>query len=148
MAALLRVTAEPIDPRALEALVRGDDCGAVATFIGVVRDCSDDGRSVTRLSYEAYETMAREEFARIAGEAKARFGTCTIAVAHRVGDLRVGDVAVVVAVASRHRDVAFDACRYTIDALKQRAPIWKKEHYADGGSDWRENRCAEQAGAS
>jgi molybdopterin synthase catalytic subunit len=129
----------PIDRQALEALVRADTDGALVTFCGIVRERADDGRAVTGLSYEAHAQMAEAEFAVIADEARERFGDCNAAIHHRVGDLGVGDVAVIVAVASVHRTVAFDACRYIIDALKSRAAIWKRERYTDGTGEWREN---------
>lgn len=139
---MFQVIALPIDVASLEGRVLTDACGAVVTFCGVVRQRSDDDRPVTGLSYEAHEAMAVAEFERIAAEARARFGECNIAVVHRTGDLRIGEVAVAVAVASAHRGAAFDACEYVIDELKQRAPIWKKEHYADGGdSVWKQNAC-------
>lgn len=138
---MFAVVREPIAMAALAQRVRTDACGAVVTFAGVVRERSDDERPVNGLSYEAHETMAVAEFERIAGEARERFGPCEIAVVHRVGDLRIGEVAVAVAVASAHRGQAFDACEYVIDELKARAPIWKKEHYTDGGSEWIENEC-------
>lgn len=139
---MFRVTSDPIDVAALERSVRTDRCGGVVTFAGVVRERSDDDRPVTGLSYEAHAEMAVVEFERIAGEARARFGACEIAVVHRTGDLRVGEVAVAVVVASPHRGTAFDACEYVIDELKARAPIWKKEHYAGGGdSEWKQNAC-------
>ncbi len=130
-----------IDMIGLARLVQTDACGAVATFAGVVRERSDDDKPVTGLSYEAHSAMAVAEFERIAAEACERFGPCEIAVQHRVGDLRIGEIAVGVAVASPHRSEAFDACEYVIDELKRRAPIWKKEHYADGSGEWKENSC-------
>ena len=133
------VTTDPIDVADVARSVRTDACGAVVTFAGVVRDLSDDERPVTGLSYEAHDVMAVAEFERIAGEARERFGPCTIAIVHRTGDLSVGEVSVAVAVAAPHRSAAFDACEYAIDELKRRAPIWKKEHYRDGGAQWREN---------
>lgn len=139
---MFRITREAIDVASLERSVRTEACGGIVTFTGVVRERSDDDRPVTGLSYEAHEEMAAREFALIAGEARERFGACEIAVVHRTGDLRIGDVAVAVVVASPHRGTAFDACEYVIDELKARAPIWKKEHYADGGdSVWRQNEC-------
>lgn len=139
---MYEMTAQPIDVAALQRRVRSDACGGVVTFAGVVRERSDDGRPVTGLSYEAHDAMARAEFARIADEARERFGACEIAVAHRTGELRIGDVAVAVVAASPHRGTAFDVCEYVIDELKRRAPIWKKEHYADGGdSVWKQNDC-------
>lgn len=142
---MFAVVTSPIDMSALADRVRSDACGAVVTFAGVVRERSDDGLPVTGLSYEAHEPMAVAEFERIAQEARDRFGPCEIAVLHRVGDLRIGEIAVGVAVASPHRAQAFDACEYTIDELKSRAPIWKKEHYADGSGEWKENACRTDA---
>lgn len=136
---MFAIVRETIDVAALARHVRSDDCGAVVTFSGVVREMSDDGRPVTGLSYEAHGEMARAEFERIAAEARERFGTCELAIVHRTGDLRVGDVSVAVAVAAPHRSAAFDACQYAIDELKRRAPIWKKEHYSGGDSAWRTN---------
>lgn len=108
------------------------------TFLGVVRERADDGRAVTGLSYEAHEAMALAELERIGSEARDRFGA-RLAIAHRTGDLAVGEIAVAVAAAAEHRAQAFDACRYAIDELKRRAPIWKSERYADGSRDWVEN---------
>jgi molybdopterin synthase catalytic subunit len=139
---MLAIVREPIDVASIARSVRTDACGAVITFAGVVRAMSDDERVVTGLSYEAHEAMAITEFEKIAGEARERFGPCEIAIAHRTGDLQVGEVSVAVAVAAPHRGVAFDACEYAIDELKRRAPIWKKEHYARGGSEWRTNSDA------
>ena len=138
-----RIAAEPIDVAALEASVRDETRGGTVTFLGIVRRQADDGRAVTGLSYEAFEPMAVAEFAAIAAEAAQRFDGARVAIAHRVGDLQIGDVAVVVAAAAVHRAEAFDACEYAIDELKRRAPIWKKEHYADGGAQWRDNACRE-----
>jgi len=139
------VTAEPLDVAAIEALVRDAALGGAVTFAGIVRERADDGRAVTGLSYEAHAAMATAAFATIAEEAQARFGPCGIAIHHRTGDLRIGEIAVVVAVASIHRAVAFDACRYAIDELKRRAPVFKRENYADGTGEWRENRCEDGA---
>lgn len=138
---MFAIVEKSIDMAALEQRVRSDACGAVVTFAGIVRELADDGRPVTGLSYEAHPEMAPVEFERIAAEARERFGPCEIAVLHRVGELRVGEIAVGVAVASAHRAEAFDACEYVIDELKARAPIWKKEHYTDGTGDWKENAC-------
>lgn len=142
---MFAVVRTPVDPNALAQRVRTDACGAVVTFAGVVRERSDDERAVSGLSYEAHESMAAAEFEAIANEARERFGPCEIAVLHRTGDLRVGEVAVAVAVASAHRGQAFDACEYVIDQLKARAPIWKKEQYLDGASEWIANDCTSAA---
>ena len=108
---------------------------------GVVRDHAHDGRAVTGLSYEAHEAMALGEFAVIASEVGERYPGVRLGIVHRIGDLRIGEIAVAVCAASPHRAQAFDACRYAIDELKARALIWKKEHYTDGTGDWVANEC-------
>jgi molybdopterin synthase catalytic subunit len=133
---VFRIAGDPIDPKKLEALVRRGD-GGVVTFLGVVREDADDGRSVSGLWYEAHEAMALQEFERIAEEARDRFGDVRLAIVHRIGELRVGEISVAVLAAAPHRAAAFDACRYAIDELKRRAPIWKKERYADGAAQWK-----------
>jgi molybdopterin synthase catalytic subunit len=138
---MFAIVESAIDISALAQIVRTDACGAIVTFAGIVRERSDDDKPVTGLSYEAHAAMAVMEFERIAAEARERFGPCEIAVQHRTGELRVGEIAVGVAVASPHRGEAFDACEYVIDELKRRAPIWKKEHYVDGSGHWKENAC-------
>jgi molybdopterin synthase catalytic subunit len=135
----IELIALPIDLSSLVERVRTDACGAVATFLGVVRE-QHDGRSVRGLSYEAYPAMALEEMRAIAQEAQARFGPCEIAIVHRTGDLRIGEASVAVAVGAPHRGLAFDACEYAIDELKRRVEIWKKEHYVDGDAAWVDNR--------
>jgi len=135
------ISAQALDAAAIEALVRDDARGGMVTFAGIVRAQADDGRAVCGLSYEAQAEMAVAEFEAIAREANERFGDCAIAIHHRAGDLAIGEIAVVVAVASAHRAAAFDACRFAIDALKERAPIWKRERYVDGTAEWRENAC-------
>lgn len=119
-----------LDLAALIARVQAPDRGAVTSFLGVVRD-HQGGRPVARLEYSAYPSMAEAECARIVAEAHARW-PARVALAHRVGALEIGDAAVVVAAAAAHRDEAFAACRYVIEEVKQRVPIWKKEFYADG----------------
>ncbi|MDE2573480.1 MAG: molybdenum cofactor biosynthesis protein MoaE [bacterium] len=131
----------PLDAAALSASVRGDACGAVVTMLGVVRETSDDGRAVSGMEYEAFESMALRELQAIAEEAAARWPECNVAIAHRLGALTIGEASVAVAVGSPHRGEAFDACEYCIDELKARVEIWKREHYADGGDPrWLENR--------
>jgi rhodanese-related sulfurtransferase len=101
---------------------------------------------VLRLEYEAYEALGVKEGERIVAEALERFGVRRIACVHRVGDLDIGELAVWVGVSAAHRDEAFDACRYVIDEVKQRLPIWKKEHYPEGDSGWVNcERCAQPA---
>ena len=112
------------------------DCGAVVLFSGTVRDYADGRSDVTSLEYEAYEDAVIPSFKKIADETRARFPEARrIAILHRTGLLALGESSVVVAVSSGHRPVAFDAARFAIDALKESAPIWKKENWS-GGSDW------------
>lgn len=124
----------PVALDALVARVIAPDCGAIATFVGLVRN-HHQGRAVERLEYSAYRPMAESECAAIVAEAVERWPV-RVAVSHRVGTLLIGEVAVAVAVASAHREAAFDGCRYVIEELKRRVPIWKKEHFSDGTVDW------------
>jgi molybdopterin synthase catalytic subunit len=128
------LTRTPLDLASLVASVSAPDRGGVAAFLGMVRN-HHGGREVLRLEYSAYEPMAEAEAARIIGEAESRWPV-KVALAHRIGDLAIGDAAVAVAAAGAHRAEAFDACRYVIEELKVRVPIWKKEHYADGSLVW------------
>jgi molybdopterin synthase catalytic subunit len=128
------VTAEPIDLAPLIAAVQAPERGGVASFLGLVRN-HHGGRAVLRLEYSAYAPMAEAECARIVAEAEGRWQVA-LALRHRVGSLAVGDVAVAVATASAHRDEAFAACRYVIEEVKRRVPIWKREYYADGTELW------------
>lgn len=133
---MFRIVNEPIEPRSLESAIRSGD-GGVVTFLGIVRDLDDDGKLVSALDYEAFETMALREFEIIASEARDRFGDVRLAIVHRVGEVRAGEISVAVLAAAGHRGDAFDACRYAIDELKSRAAIWKRERYADGSARWR-----------
>lgn len=109
--------------------------GAVVTFAGIVRDASG-GRRVTRLDYEVYSEMAEIQMRRIAEEALGRWDLGSVVILHRVGELAVGEISVIIAVAAPHRSEAFDACEFLIDTLKQTVPIWKKEYFEDGTSAW------------
>ena len=134
--------AEPLDTAALQREMRDVTCGGFAAFEGWVRN-HNEGHAVTRLEYEAFEALANKEGERIVAEAVARFGVLRAACVHRVGSLAIGDLAVWVGVSSRHRAEAFAACRYIIDEVKHRVPIWKKEHYENGDSGWVNcERCA------
>ena len=126
-----RISEGPLDPEAVAALVAGPDCGGLVTFSGAVRDHAR-GRRVRHLEYEAYPGMAEAEMERICAEAAERWPGARVAIAHRVGRLAIGELAVVVCAAAPHRDAAFAAARYAIDALKERVPIWKKEVATDG----------------
>jgi len=131
---MLHLTRQPIDVGRLLAAVAGSERGGTACFIGTVRD-HQDGRSVVRLEYSAYEPMAEQECAAIVAEAVARWPV-RVALEHRLGELAIGDAAVVVIASSAHRAPAFEACRYVIEEAKRRVPVWKKEHFADGVIEW------------
>ena len=125
----------PIDVGAIIDEVRNAHTGAVATFLGTVRD-SSESRTVTGLEYSAYTGMATREMEAIVREAIALAPGVEIVAVHRVGNLAVGDVCVMIAAAHAHRGPAFDACRYVIEEIKKRVPIWKRERYADGSAEW------------
>lgn len=120
---------------ALPCLEAPPGAGAVVAFWGRVRN-HNEGRAVTGLEYSAYERLAAKEGQRIVAEALGRFGLEAARAAHRIGQLRVGDAAVVVEVASGHRGEGFEACRWVIDQIKNRLPIWKREHYQEGDWEW------------
>jgi molybdopterin synthase catalytic subunit len=128
---LRTVVRDPIDLAALAGPDSGD--GALCVFTGVVRN-HNDGKSVLHLEYEGYEEMVASIFEEIAQEAKTRFGVTRVSIVHRLGRMEIGETSVAVAVSSPHRKEAFEACRFAIDTLKHKAPIWKKEFYADGSS--------------
>jgi molybdopterin synthase catalytic subunit len=125
---------QPLDVRTVAHQVVSADRGGVVTFLGAVRN-HHAGRAVLRLEYSAYGPMADAEIGRILEEAGARW-PAKVAAEHRVGTLEVGEVAVIVVAAAAHRDAAFDACRYVIEEMKRRVPIWKREHYVDGTAGW------------
>ena len=129
------LSAEPIHPAALARPLADSSAGALVTFEGWVRD-SNAGRAVQRLDYQAYAPLARSEGDRILAEARQRFAIVDVRCVHRIGSLAIGELAVWVGVSAGHRGAAFDACRYVIDEVKRRVPIWKNEHYADGESGW------------
>jgi MoaE-MoaD fusion protein len=128
-----RVVEEPLDPRETEALVAHGGAGAIVTFIGTVRD-HGRGKPVVRLDYEAYAPAAEKMLARIGDEIGERWGIDAVAIFHRTGSLAIGEVSVVISVASAHRDAAYDASRYAIERIKEIVPIWKRELYADGAA--------------
>jgi molybdopterin synthase catalytic subunit len=137
MAAIIKVTSEPLDSAAirllLEAITRSSD-GGIVTFEGVVRD-NAHGRPVRYLEYDAYPEMAEQEMASIAAEVERRWSTDHVVMAHRVGRLEIGECSVVIIVACAHRAEAFEACRYAIDTLQTTVPIFKKEVW-DDGEEW------------
>ena len=134
----VQLTSEPLVLDTLIAKVTGPTRGGLATFTGLVRNSFEE-RPVTHLRYEAYEPMALRELSALCDDIEARWPGCAIAISHRLGHLDIGDAAVQVVVAAPHRAAAFEACRFGIDELKERVPIFKKEHYLDG-STWKDNQ--------
>jgi molybdopterin synthase catalytic subunit len=132
---MVRVTTAALSLDEAHAAVKRPDCGAVAFFLGVVRD-HHEGKKVASISYSAFAEMAEKDFARIAAEAKSRWPVGEIYVAHRTGKLEVGDASVLIAVSSPHRAESFDACRFVIEELKKSSPVWKEEFYEAGGKAW------------
>jgi molybdopterin/thiamine biosynthesis adenylyltransferase/molybdopterin synthase catalytic subunit/rhodanese-related sulfurtransferase len=140
--AAFRFSRTPIEVETLRAGLADPACGGYTSFEGLVRN-HNEGMSVRHLEYEAFEPLAIKEGERIIAEAIERFGIEHAACVHRIGDLAIGEMAVWVGAAARHRDEAFRACRYIIDEVKHRVPIWKKEHYENGDSGWVNcERCA------
>ena len=125
----------PIDVPALQAALRDDRAGACASFEGWVRD-HNDGRAVDGLRYEAYAELAEREGRAVLEEAVHRFDIVSARCVHRIGELAIGDLAVWVGASAAHRDAAFDACRWIIDEVKARVPIWKHERYREGDAGW------------
>ncbi|MEM7395152.1 MAG: molybdenum cofactor biosynthesis protein MoaE [Verrucomicrobiota bacterium] len=129
------ISDQPIPVDELSARLSDAAAGALVTFEGRVRDNNLD-RAVTRLEYEAAEELAVNEFEKIARENFEQFDIIRVGCVHRIGGLAIGDIAVWAGVIAGHRGPAFEACRYVIDTLKDRLPIWKKEHYPEGDSGW------------
>ncbi len=130
-----RIESQALTPEAWRDELLSPACGAYASFEGWVRN-NNEGLDVQHLEYQAYEALALKEGQRILAEAATKFPIEHAACVHRVGQLKIGDLAVWVGVSSPHRDEAFRACRFIIDEIKHRVPIWKKEYYADGDSGW------------
>jgi len=125
---------EPLSVDEVRAAVASPEAGAIALFVGTVRD-HDHGRAVAALSYSAHPTGV-SELQQVAEKVAGRFSVRAIAAVHRVGDLEIGDLAVVVAAAADHRDEAFAACRALIEDLKADVPVWKHQRFADGEAEW------------
>ena len=142
---MIKITNSSIDPEQLRKDLFDDRAGAYCSFEGWIRN-ENEGQSVLRLEYEAYEPLALTEGEKVVTEALQQFPYLHAHCVHRTGMLEIGECAVWVGVSSPHRDEAFQACRYIIDQIKVRLPIWKKEHYADGHSGWVNcERCAKSA---
>jgi molybdopterin synthase catalytic subunit len=136
---VFEITREPIDKPGLEQRVLTGAAGAIVTFDGVVRE-QTKGRRVVSLQYEAYVPMALKEMQRLGAELRERWPEIArIGIVHRFGELQISESSVVIVITSPHRRVAFEACHYAIDRLKQTVPIWKKEVFADG-EEWVEGQ--------
>ena len=131
---LIEITSGPLSPEPFLRHVRRDDSGAVALFLGVVRDNSHD-RRVLYLEYDAYPEMAERKLREVAEEALARWPITDVAIAHRTGRLEIGETSLLVAVSSPHRHDAFAACHHIVNRIKEIVPIWKKEVW-EGGEAW------------
>jgi len=139
---MVHLTGQSIDSQALhqELLNGSESCGGIVVFEGRVRNHSH-GKPVTALSYECYEPMALKEMEKILQEALKNWKVEKITAVHRHGDIPLGETAVWIGVASAHRDEAFEACRFMIDEIKAKVPIWKKDNYADGTHVWVHQSC-------
>ena len=127
----IQIQDQPLDTQASIHFINHPEAGGNAVFIGTVR-AQTKGRRVLRLDFEAYTPMARKEMQKIAATLGQRWEALAVSIHHRVGTLAIGEVAVVIAVATPHRKAAFEACQYAIDTLKETVPIWKKEYFEDG----------------
>ena len=131
---MIEITHAPLDPERITEQVRKDSNGAVVTFLGTTRD-NFEGQRVLKLEYEAYEVMAYKKLEEIRQEMRVEFGVDDVAISHRIGPVEIGQISLVIAVASPHRKEAFYACHKVLDRVKEIVPIWKKEVYEDG-SRW------------
>lgn len=144
---MLAVTRDPLSIDALTTAVeaavraRGEGCGALASFLGVVR-ATHQGRAVRYLEYEAFDALAVKTFAQIRNEAQARWPEAELALVHRVGRLEIGEASIAIVAATAHRADAFAVCRYAIERVKQIAPVWKHEYFVDGDA-WVEGAVAD-----
>jgi len=132
---MIEITEGPIDHHGLIDRVRSNQAGAVCSFLGTVREMTE-GRRTDSLEYQTYREMALKKMTELETEARRRWPLLDVVLVHRIGRLELGEICVVVAVSSPHRDQAFESCRWLIDTLKQVVPIWKKENWADGNEQW------------
>ncbi|WP_029630595.1 molybdenum cofactor biosynthesis protein MoaE [Zavarzinella formosa] len=132
---MILLTPNPISHAELTEAVRSPHCGAVVTFLGTVRDITDEAVTVA-LDYEAHGPMAEDKMRQIEAETRERWPVGEFHMVHRLGHLEVGEISVGVAVSCPHRAQAFEACRHAIDRLKELVPIWKQEHWRDGSTEW------------
>lgn len=127
----IKITSEKLNLQDCYDFVQDASCGGIALFVGTVRNQTQN-KEVTLLDFSTYKPMAIKEMQKIADKALADFDILKIAIHHAEGELKIGDIPVIIAVSSAHRKASFDACQYAIDTLKKTVPIWKKEHFVDG----------------
>ena len=127
----VKITTETLNLQDCYSFVQDASCGGIDLFVGTVRNATQN-KEVTLLDFSSYEPMALKEMQKIADLALDKFDIHKIAIHHAVGKLKIGDIPVIIAVSSAHRNAAFDACKFAIDTLKETVPIWKKEHFEDG----------------
>ena len=132
---MIQLTPSPIDYAALTESVRSSQAGAVVLFLGTVRELTQ-GRQTLALDYDAYAPMAEAKLAELEAEARQRWPVIHLSIIHRLGHLELGDISVALAVSTPHRHQAFEAGKYLIDRLKEVVPIWKKENWSDGTTEW------------
>ncbi|MCG8449337.1 MAG: molybdenum cofactor biosynthesis protein MoaE [Pirellulales bacterium] len=132
---MIELTHQPLAPQTLLDQATSPAVGAVLLFLGVTRELTD-GRETIELCYDAYEKMAHRELAQLEAEARQRWRLVECLIVHRLGRVPLGEASVAIVTASRHRREAFAAGEWLIDSLKERVPIWKQEHWADGSIDW------------
>lgn len=131
----ITITVAPLDVEAADAFLRDPACGAVTVFVGTTRQFTD-GKETVELAYDAYVPMARQEMERLADEARSRWSVERVVMHHRLGVVPLAEASVVIGVATPHRRDGFAAAAFLIDTLKRQVPIWKREHYADGSTEW------------
>ena len=127
----IKITSEKLDLQECYRLVEDDSCGGISAFVGTVRN-DTQGKKVTQLDFSTYKPMAIKEMQKIADLILEKFDVKKIAIHHAEGVLRIREIPVIIAVSSKHRKAAFEACEFAIDTLKERVPIWKKEYFSDG----------------
>ena len=127
----IKITSSTLNLQDCTNFVEDDSCGGIVTFVGTVRNATQN-KTVTLLDFSGYEPMAVKEMRKIANKALEKFSIHKIAIHHAIGELKIGEIPVIIAVSSAHRKAAFEACEFAIDTLKETVPIWKKEHFEDG----------------
>lgn len=132
---MIELTTQPIDSAKAIATVTSPNCGAIVLFLGTTRKWTG-GKETTQLAYECYDEMANKELAKLEQTARAKWPIENCLIVHRLGVVPIAEASVLVAVSSPHRDAAFQAAKFLIDTLKEEVPIWKKEHWAGGDSEW------------